>query len=673
MGYTDLLRDAQGQPLGTVDGPQFAYSPATQGQPLPLGTLAGGLKQFGGGTVDLASSLAGVPLALGNVLGLTPTMSTLTGQGKPEKPKKINPTLNDNLMMTVKQAIDQGALPDDPATFLSLIGEDSKSYGLTPSQELGVLGRLAADTTGLFPERAKLEQRQHAILQYATTYAGLKLHAMQPALQQQATLQEFGPKTTGQAEQMGASPLPDQVPYAPGMTPLSPGQSLLAFDEAKLNLKPRPDLMTPEQIVQDARLQRSIGNIDDATLQSIESQASGGLLAAPQPATNVRAGFTAAGARAQNNVSVAEQQSVLQNMVAAGQLDPMKYQQMQKNLMPMNKTVFDTFLREMTGGANSATTKGTNELAEALFGKPYDQLGADEQITPTDRKVIFDQFGTALPHGPMTRRLALSRLKVQDIPRNIQTYKTDEQIRAAGPMTYNRGDAELDLPLGGSANTFRRLLPSGEIETAPTTMSHRTANELGYVDVSKFKQDIQAIPDLEVLEAQTRELEKYATELIKADSGIGRFVQGGKIAINKLTQGGKPTNIPKPDGSPGFLTVGEAANLYDTQVQSMLEYYARNLRGVRGAATEGDVGRMQKAFASVWDSKTAKEQKFKEVYDFMREVKDASVKTVFGKTVQHLPDLGTLSESEAEFARKSKSLGMSKASVAEEIQRRRRR
>lgn len=391
-----------------------------------------------------------------------------------------------------------------------------------------------------------------------------------------------------------------------------------------------------------------------------------------QPPALESARISRQGAMDREMLSAEQQQNVLRNMVVAGHLDETTYRKMLPNLQqPLQKAAFDTFLREMTAG--STISKSSNELAEALFGKPYDQLAPDELVTPADRTVFKNQFQTELPKGPMTRRLALSRLKTQDIPKNIQQFKTEEQIRAAGPVTYNRGSAELDLPLGGQANIYRRLLPSGEIETAPTTMSHRTANELGYVDVSKFKQDVQAVPDLEVLESQTRELEKYATELIKADSGIGRFIQGGKIALDKLTQGGKLTGIPKPDGSPGFLTVGEAANLYDTQVQSMLEYYARNLRGVRGAATEGDVARMSKAFASVWDTKTAKEQKFKEVHDFIQEVKDASLKTVFGKTVQHLPDLGELSDAEVEFAAKAKSLGMSKATVAEELQRRRRR
>lgn len=319
MITSDIYRDPQGQPLTAPDGLQFQVDLATQGQPVPWDELGGGLKRLGGGVMDAAASVAGLPLAIGNMLNLTPTMSALTGTDKPEKPKKIARSLDDNIMMTVKQAVDRGALPDDPSRFLSMIGEDGKSYGITPSEELGVLGRLAADKTGVFPDRKKLEQRQNAILQYAQAYSGLKLHAESAMLQQQALLNQYGPKTTGEAEQLGASPRPDLVPYAPGQTPLTPGQSLMAFDEAKMNLKPRPDLVTPDQIVQDARLQHAMGNLDPRTLQSIESSITNGLLPAPQPAANVRAGFTEVAKRQADQQSVQRDKAKYEKSVAEGQ------------------------------------------------------------------------------------------------------------------------------------------------------------------------------------------------------------------------------------------------------------------------------------------------------------------------------------------------------------------
>jgi hypothetical protein len=450
-----------------------------------------------------------------------------------------------------------------------------------------------------------------------------------------------------------------------------------AIASGRLSPPASPSLVPPERSLSVYGQPEMDPNarMNPAQLAAYQSMLAGHIVdpqASLKPPSIESATISARGAMEREMLSPAQQKNVLKNMVAAGQLDQAKYEAMLPNLQqPLQKAAFDTFLRELTAG--SSTTKSLNDLSLGLFGKNADQIGPDELVTPEDQRRV-QQHGLEMPpsHGPMTRQTLLSSVKNVVIPTHIQTYKTEEEIRKAPLVSYGRGSGEMDLPLGGKANMFRRLLPSGDIETAPTTMSHRTANELGYVDTTNFKQDIQAIPDLEVLESQTRELEKYATELITSVPGIGRFIQRGKIALNKLTQGGKESTIPKPDGS-GMMTIGEVANLYDTQVRSMLEYYARNLRGVRGAATEGDVERMEKAFASVWDTKTAKEQKFKEVHNFIQEVKDASIKTVFGKTVQHVPDVGTLSESETEYARRAKEFGMSKATVAEEIMRRRKR
>src|SRR3990167_22895 len=527
---------------------------------------------------------------------------------------KETPTLPSADIQNVMKAI-MGGMQPGTLEYFKALGAEAEQNGIIPTNKLGPLGwirdKYSSDAQNIIKKQSALTDlgfqiqgnmadlftKQLAAQQAAPTLG--QASAMMPALSGSATPeQQIRPMTgtmtvptdlvpptfdiddlqrrltVGGLPDLAGSPFLREEPNAVG--------SYLGGERGIMPLTEKTIAPTRSLDIYGASTMDPNARMNPAQLSAYQSLLAGHIAdpsAALQPPSIEAARLSRQGAMDREMLSPDQQQNVLQNMVAARQLSEDAYQKMLPNTqLPLHKAAFDTFLREMTAG--SATTKSSNELAEALFGKPYDQLGPTEQVTAADR----------------------------------QQFKTEEQIRAAGPIAFNRGSAESELTLGGQANRYRRLLPSGEIETAPTTMSHRTANELGYVDTTPFKADIQAIPDLAVLEAQTRNIEQYADALITAVPGLGRFIQGGKLAFNKLTQGGLPTTLPKPDGQPGFLTVGEAANLYESQVQSMLEYYARNLRGVRGAATEGDVGRMGKAFATTWDTKTAKDQKFKEVH-----------------------------------------------------------
>jgi hypothetical protein len=73
------------------------------------------------------------------------------------------------------------------------------------------------------------------------------------------------------------------------------------------------------------------------------------------------------------------------------------------------------------------------------------------------------------------------------------------------------------------------------------------------------------------------------------------------------------------------------ANVYQNEVTSMLEYYGRNLKGLRGAATEGDVERMKKNFAGDWTSRAVKDKLMDDTLKLIQNIKVAGHKTIFGE------------------------------------------
>src|SRR3990167_6797063 len=437
-------------------------------------------------------------------------LATLFAPDHKEGPKLPSADIQ-NVMKAIMGGMQPGTLE-----YFKALGAEAEQNGIIPSNKLGPLGwirdKYSSDAQNIIKKQSALTDlgfqiqgnmadlftKQLAAQQAAPTLG--QASAIMPSLSGSATPeQQIRPMTgtmtvptdlvpptfdiddlqqrltVGGLPDLAGSPFLREEPNAVG--------SYLGGERGIMPLTEKTIAPTRSLDIYGASTMDPNARMNPAQLSAYQSLLAGHIAdpsAALQPPSIEAARLSRQGAMDREMLSPDQQQNVLQNMVAARQLSEDAYQKMLPNTqLPLHKAAFDTFLREMTAG--SATTKSSNELAEALFGKPYDQLGPTEQVTAADRQMFKAQFQTTLPPGPMTRRLALSRLKIQDIPKNVQQFKTEEQIRAAGPIAFNRGSAESELPLGGQANRYRRLLPSGEIETAPTTMSHRTANELGYV------------------------------------------------------------------------------------------------------------------------------------------------------------------------------------------------
>lgn len=260
-----------------------------------------------------------------------------------------------------------------------------------------------------------------------------------------------------------------------------------------------------------------------------------------------------------------------------------------------------------------------------------ESLAAVESVKRFGRPMNFMQIASQDPSFAEQLR------QQAEIDEGIKIFGAQQDVMKArtiaqtGPVTEERAKAERRQPVGGDVAKYARLGPNGVVERpSDGTLNQDQLNTQGYIDVSRSQKEIDALNDLEVIEKDFRKLKLYADELFTAGGGLGAKInQKGKLVISRLTNGGAPTRVMGPDGRP--LTRGELANVYQNEVTSMLEYYGRNLKGLRGAATEGDVERMKKNFAGDWTSKQVKDQLMNDTLKLIQNIKTAGHKTIFGE------------------------------------------
>jgi hypothetical protein len=258
--------------------------------------------------------------------------------------------------------------------------------------------------------------------------------------------------------------------------------------------------------------------------------------------------------------------------------------------------------------------------------KPPDVTNLSEEIS----LARFDRPFRALKPIERTAVRNETEKTLQDRVRFQQGELMARTIAQTAPVFEEKAKAERQQPVGGAVSNYARLSPDGTIERpADGTLSQDDLNKSGFVDISKHQKEVDGLNDLNVIEQDFRKLKSYADELFTAGSGLSsRVGQGGKLFIAKLANSGKPTRIIGSNGQP--LTVGELANIYNDEVTSMLEYYGRNLKGLRGAATEGDVARMRKNFASEFTSRAVKDKLMDDTLKLIQNIKIAGHKTIFG-------------------------------------------
>ncbi|MGL5936021.1 MAG: hypothetical protein ACRCZI_10440 [Cetobacterium sp.] len=259
-----------------------------------------------------------------------------------------------------------------------------------------------------------------------------------------------------------------------------------------------------------------------------------------------------------------------------------------------------------------------------------ESLAAVESVNKFGTPMNFTQIAAKDPALAAQLRQQAEIQEAKDIFSFQQGEMMKRAVQQVGPVTDEKAKAERRQPVGGEVAKYARLGANGVIERpSDGTMSQDALNKQGFIDTSRSQKEIDGLNDLEVIEKDFKKLKMYADELFTAGGGLGAKInQKGKLVIGRLTNGGAPTRVLGPTGVP--LTRGELANVYQNEVTSMLEYYGRNLKGLRGAATEGDVERMKKNFAGDWTSRAVKDKLMDDTLKLISNIKTAGHKTIFG-------------------------------------------
>ena len=265
------------------------------------------------------------------------------------------------------------------------------------------------------------------------------------------------------------------------------------------------------------------------------------------------------------------------------------------------------------------------------FNNRLESLTAIESVKRFGRPMNFGQVAAEDPAFAAQLRQKAEIDEQKDIYSFQQDTMMQRNIKQTGPVTAERAKAERQQPVGGAVTSYGRMAKDGMSIDRPNdpTLNQDDLNKSGYVDLSKFQKEVDAINDLNIIDKDFAKLKSYADELFKAKPGLLNIAaQKGKLFVARMTNNGAPTNVQAEDGH--YMTLGELANTYTNEVNSMLEYYGRNLKGLRGAATEGDVKRMEKNFAGDFTSQAVKDKLMGDTQRLIGDIRKGAMTNIFG-------------------------------------------
>jgi hypothetical protein len=493
--------------------------------------------------------------------------------------------------------IRQGINPiTNPQKFLEAFGATSYQFnngkGMVRSW-----GPLEGLMNWLDDDRRSLKARQEGLMQVGTylTKQLLELQAKQLG----------GPQTLAEAESIAPGavrPTPDQLmeveqprPFRdtmgpmPGMTVANPDAVLKPFQQSLA--------MTTGTNLRDGSLVMSPEGIVEPTTMAIQGMKEG-------------RGADDAMARWMDEATRTPLGQPLPPMPAGMKLPPSM----------MNK------IAEIRAQKDREVNKGPN------YNNRLESLVTSYSSKNKGRVMSVNEFAGAFPAEFERLREQAENVEPKALMEFEQDQQAKRQMRVAESVKSSQIAAEQKAPVAGDVTKYGKMSMDGMGIDKPTDgrKSQLDLTGEGYVDLSKFKNEVDAVNDLSVIKKDLAKLERYADELFTAAPGLlNAVVQGGKLTWSKLGNTGKLTNVTGANGK--RLTVGELANLYSREVESMLEYYGRNLKGLRGAATEGDVNRMRQNFAGDFTSKNVKDHLFADTGKLINDIHEGAMATMFGK------------------------------------------
>lgn len=213
-------------------------------------------------------------------------------------------------------------------------------------------------------------------------------------------------------------------------------------------------------------------------------------------------------------------------------------------------------------------------------------------------------------HNPMeiAQRAIKQDPEAMKILKSARAQSDQEQGALEEKKAFGRGMGSGDVPVGTEANKYTRLLPDGTSQSIEdSNIGKIEAGKQGYRDTFAFKHNIEQASKAKTALRSLKQLELYATELIKANGPLEIVEQAGRLSIQGITKAGAATKIPGKNGK--MLTVGEVAKLYGDASQQLADQLAKGA-GIVGTLTQMDTEKNLKGLADKYDTANIAAEKF---------------------------------------------------------------
>lgn len=296
---------------------------------------------------------------------------------------------------------------------------------------------------------------------------------------------------------------------------------------------------------------------------------------------------------------------------------------------------------------------GTNLQAKPLStdtaggAAGFDDVALYSKLYPDRTYQIKSMLG---PNKALTMN-ALQKYATPEELAGVNKAKVDQQVERARAVGSNTAQIRIDEERKSPAYTntgvkWMKMNAEGNL-AEPLLDTSRAQDEIaqeGYQPLlpKQFEDAANANQVQVSLLPRMKHLKALSDELIRAvPGGLSAIKQGIAYTIKgKLLNDKQPTKILDPEtGVP--MTVGEVVKLYSQILETTGEQFSRQVNGLKGAATEGDVKRAMAAFPSLFNTQAVAAGMWSQTIENVENAREGMHDSLFG--VQRKYDLAQYS------------------------------
>jgi len=293
------------------------------------------------------------------------------------------------------------------------------------------------------------------------------------------------------------------------------------------------------------------------------------------------------------------------------------------------------------GGGSLQAKPLSTDTAGGAAG--FDDVALYSKLYPDRAYQIKSMLG---PNKALTMN-ALQRYATPEELAGVNKAKVDQQVARAQAVGSNQAQIGIDkerkmpaytnpgvkwMKMNAEGNQAEPLLDTSRPQDEVAKEGYQPLGPKQFEDAANANQvQVSLLPRMKHLKA-------LSDELIRAvPGGLSAIKQGIAYTIKgKLLNDKQPTKILDPEtGVP--MTVGEVVKLYSQILETTGEQFSRQVNGLKGAATEGDVKRAMAAFPSLFNTQAVAAGMWSQTIENVENAREGMHDSLFG--VQRKYDL----------------------------------